>query len=406
MKRDRRNFLRAGAGVVALPVATSLGVIGCTTKAARSDAAAGDEKSATRTGARGYRRLLILVELKGGNDGLNTLVPYRDDAYYALRPRLAVAREGVVQLSDRAGLHPSLAPLLEYWNRRQLAVLQGVGYPAPNLSHFRSIEIWDTASRSDQYLPTGWLTRTFAAMPAPSTFAADGFVIGSYDLGPLDGGARVLTLGNAAQFAGLGKTPRERPVEHPEALAHILRTEADIARAASRLRGNHAFATTFPATAFGNAVRSACTVIAEAKDVAVVRITQNGYDTHANQAATQARLLHELADGLVALVRGLGELDRYDDALILTYAEFGRRPRENVSGGTDHGTSSVHFALGGRVSGGLYGSAPELDRLSADGNLAFAIDFRSVYATALAHWGVDSPAILGGRFATLPILRA
>jgi uncharacterized protein (DUF1501 family) len=402
MTMRRRDFVQA---MIAMPFAAgSMGLAGCGTSAQRTNTP--PHAVGTIARASGYRQLLILVELKGGNDGLNTLVPYRDDAYYALRPKLAIPRDRVVQLSDGAGLHPSLVPLREFWERRELAILQGVGYPAPNLSHFRSIEIWDTASRSDQYLPTGWLTRTFAASPPPASFAADGFVIGSYDLGPLDGGARVLTLSNATQFASLDKPSHERTIAGPEALAHILRTEDDLARAASRLRGNHAFATAFPVGPFGNAVHTACSVIAEAQDVAVVRLTQNGYDTHANQAPTQARLLGELADGLVALVHGLDELHRYDDALIVTYAEFGRRPAENTSGGTDHGTSSVHFALGRRVAGGLYGAAPALDRLSADGNLAYAIDFRSVYATALARWGVDSSAILGGRFATLPIVRA
>ncbi|HEY6893348.1 MAG TPA: DUF1501 domain-containing protein, partial [Rhodanobacteraceae bacterium] len=156
-----------------------------------------------------------------------------------------------------------------------------------------------------------------------------------------------------------------------------------------------------------NAARIACSAIAEAKNVAIVRITQPGYDTHASQAPTQARLLAELAQALVALASGLREIGRYDDALIVTYAEFGRRPHENLSGGTDHGTASVHFALGGRVAGGFLGAAPDLASLSAGGNPAHAIDFRSVYATVLERWwGVDSSAILGGRFAPLPIVRA
>ena len=121
--------------------------------------------SRPRRRARTIGNLLVLIELKGGNDGLNTLVPFADPAYYALRPKLAIARDAVVPLSDRAGLHPSLAPLLPLWNAGELAVLQGVGYPAPNLSHFRSIEIWDTASKSEEYLQEGWLTRTFATAP-------------------------------------------------------------------------------------------------------------------------------------------------------------------------------------------------------------------------------------------------
>ena len=148
-----------------------------------------------------YHNLLVLIELKGGNDGLNTVVPYTDPAYYALRPKIAIARDAIVQLSDRAGLHPALAPLLPMWKDRQLAVLQGVGYADPNLSHFRSIEIWDTASSSESYLTDGWLTRAFAASPAPRAFAADGIVIGSNDLGPLAGsGTRAVALSNTDTF--------------------------------------------------------------------------------------------------------------------------------------------------------------------------------------------------------------
>jgi len=418
----RRRFIRDIATLTALPftgiASLTIGACAETPAATSSEAQASvapgkapDSIVGTAAGRgsnrAGYRRLLILIELKGGNDGLNTLVPYRDARYYALRPKLAIARDQAVQLSDRAGLHPALAPLLAHWNRGQLAVLQGVGYPAPNLSHFRSIAIWDTASRSDQQLSAGWLTRTFAAAPTPPTFAADGFVIGSYDLGPLDGGARVLTLGNAPRYAATGVDAPGHSVAGPEALVHILRTEADIARAASRLHGTHAFATRFPASPIGNAVLTACNVVAEVEDVAVVRITQNGFDTHANQAAPQGRLLGELAQALTALASGLDELHRYDDTLIVTYAEFGRRPHENASGGTDHGTSSVHFALGGRIAGGLYGAPPALESLSRDGNPVHAIDFRSVYATVLERWwGVDSAAVLGGRFDTLPIIRA
>ena len=125
------------------------------------------------------RKLLILIELRGGNDGLNTVIPYANPAYAALRPRLAVARDQVVKLTEQTGLHPSLAKLQARWEARELAVVQGVGYPQPNLSHFRSIEIWDTASKSDEYLEAGWLARAFAASPSPASFAADGVVVGA-----------------------------------------------------------------------------------------------------------------------------------------------------------------------------------------------------------------------------------
>jgi uncharacterized protein (DUF1501 family) len=148
-------------------------------------------------------------------------------------------------------------------------------------------------------------------------------------------------------------------------------------------------------------------VIANPAGVAAVRLTLNGFDTHTNQIATQARLLAELANGLVALKNALTELERWNETLVLTYAEFGRRPKENLSAGTDHGTASVHFALGGRVAGGLYGEAPNLAQLSGDGNPGYALDFRGVYATVLDQWwSVDSRATLGGRFAPVAFLRA
>ena len=356
----------------------------------------------------GKDTVLVVLEMTGGNDGLNTLVPYASPAYYALRPKLAIARDQVIQLSDAAGLHPALEPLLPLWKSRELAVLQGVGYPEPNLSHFRSIEIWDTASKSAEYLQEGWLTRTFAAAPTPADFAADGVIVGSSDLGPLAGaGTRAIALANTEQFLRQARLAIPEGNARNRALQHILKVEADIVQAASHLNADHAFTTEFPQGAFGNAIKTACQVIANRAGVAVVRVTLSGFDTHSGQPGTQARLLGELSGGIVALKSALVELERWNDTLVLTYAEFGRRPKENLSNGSDHGTASVHFALGGRVAGGLYGEQPPLDRLSGDGNTGYAIDFRSVYATVLDRWwGVPSTGPLGGRFAPLPILRA
>jgi len=355
-----------------------------------------------------YRKLLVLIELKGGNDGLNMVVPYADASYYELRPKLAIARDQVVQLSDAVGLHPSLEPLLALWKNRELAVLQGVGYPDPNLSHFRSIEIWDTASKSDEYLQDGWLTRTFALAPTPRDFAADGVIVGSPDLGPLaGGGTRAIALANTEQFLRQARLAAVEGRTRNKALQHILKVEGDILQAASHLAADHSFTTEFPEGAFGNAIKTACQVVANKAGVAVVRVTLAGFDTHSGQPATQARLLAELARGIAALKSALTELDRWNDSLVLTYAEFGRRPRENLSNGTDHGTASAHFALGGRVAGGLYGAQPRLDQLTDDGNPRHAIDFRSVYTTVLERWwGISSIGTLDGNFPTLPILRA
>jgi uncharacterized protein (DUF1501 family) len=357
-------------------------------------------------GAR-YDNLLVLVELKGGNDGFNTLVPYADTGYYRLRPKLAVAHDTVIKLDDRVGLHPVLAPLLPAWEQKELAVLQGVGYPDPNLSHFRSIEIWDTASRSHEYLQSGWLARTFGAVPTPSTFAGDGVVIGSNDMGPLaGGGARALALADTDRFVDRARLVHTETIQGNAALMHVLKTEGDIVAAASRLARHRTFTTAFPKTPFGESLRTASEVVGNTASVAAVRVTLNGFDTHRGQAAIQPRLLQDLAEGLVALRSALGEIDRWRNTLVLTYAEFGRRPQENLSVGTDHGTASVHFALGGRVAGGLYGETPSLARITGNDNVAHAIDFRAVYATALAQWwGIDAPTILGERFAAVPYLR-
>ncbi|HVB47411.1 MAG TPA: DUF1501 domain-containing protein [Burkholderiales bacterium] len=356
--------------------------------------------------ARGYRRLLVLVELKGGNDGLNTVVPYADPAYYALRPRIAVKRDEVLQLDARTGLHPALASLVPLWRAGELAVVQGLGYPDPNLSHFRSIEIWDTASASDQYLDAGWLARVFAAQPVPVGFAADGVVVRSNDMGPLAGpGTRAIALNDPGQFKREARLARAVGRRGNEALNHILAVEADIVKAAAHLSQDVRFRTEFPQGPFGEAVRTAAELAANRAGVAAVRISLNGFDTHHAQPGQQQRLLAELAGGLAALKSALIEIGRWDSTLAFTYTEFGRRPRENDTLGTDHGTANAHFVLGGRVRGGLYGQAPRFDDLE-EGNLHYAVDFRSLYATALERWwGVDSARVLEGRFTGLDLLK-
>ncbi|KUY92631.1 Twin-arginine translocation pathway signal sequence domain-containing protein [Burkholderia territorii] len=382
-------------------------------QAATSMAAAGRQPTA------GYANVLILVELKGGNDGLNTVVPYADPLYYQFRRSIGIKRDQVLQLDAQTGLHPSLAPLMPLWRDGQVAIVQGVGYPQPNLSHFRSIEIWDTASRSDQYLHEGWLTRTFAQAPVPPGFAADGVVLGSAEMGPLANGARAIALVNPAQFIRAARLAEPSSLrERNSALAHIIDVENDIVKAADRLRprgGMREFRTAFPSGTFGTSVKTAMQVLAAceasgpgAQDgVAVLRLTLNGFDTHQNQPGQQAALLRQFAEGMSAMRGALVELGRWNQTLVMTYAEFGRRVRENQSNGTDHGTAAPHFVMGGRVAGGLYGAAPALGRLDGNGNLPVAVDFRQLYATVLGPWwGLDATHVLQQRFDTLPLLKA
>ena len=351
-------------------------------------------------------KLLILVELKGGNDGLNTVIPYADPRYAELRPRLAIPREQVVQLDERTGLHPSLAPLKAVWDARELAIVQGVGYPDPNLSHFRSIEIWDTASASNQYLDSGWVARAFQRSPRPASLAADGVVIGAAGLGPLAGpGLRALSLATPEQFLRNAKLAHEegQATRNPS-LAHILRVESDIVSSARRIVPSRTFAQVFPAGPFGAGTNTAAQLAANPSGVAVVHLSIGSFDTHANQLATHANLLRQLGEGLVALRGALQEIGRWDSTVIATYSEFGRRPRENLSGGTDHGTASAHFVMGGGVKGGLLGRAPALDRLDGNGNLPFAVDFRACYAAFLSHcWGIDGRGVFGDDFRAVPV---
>lgn len=353
-----------------------------------------------------WGRLLVLVELKGGNDSLNTVVPFRDPGYKSARPRLALPDSDLIPLSDALALHAALSPVMPLWERGQLAIVQGLGYPQPNLSHFRSIEIWDTASRSDEYLEAGWLSRSFQRWPLPPAMAADALVLGSADLGPVAGGARAITLDAGGNFERQARLAKETQRAGGGALAHVLKVEGDVLHAARSLAPGRPLQTSFPNTEFGRNCRLACETLARSPGVGAIRLSLGGFDTHQNQLGTQANLLRQLAEGLYSLHAGLNELGRWEDSLIMTYAEFGRRVRENDSGGTDHGTAASHFVLGGRVRGGLHGRMPSLADLDEGGNLRHHVDFRQLYATVLERWwGVaDSSAVLGGRFAPLVLV--
>jgi uncharacterized protein (DUF1501 family) len=381
---NRRDFLRATAA------GTLIGSVGGVAFAAP---------------AAGTRRLLILVELKGGNDGLNTVIPYADPQYAKLRSRLAIDRDQAHKITEQAALHPSLEKLVPIWDARELAIVQGVGYPEPNLSHFRSIEIWDTASKSDEYLEQGWLARAFERSPSPASFVADGVIVGAADMGPLAGAARAISLANPDQFLRNARLARESQATRNAALAHILSVEREIVQSADKLSAGHVFATTFPTGPFGNAVRTAAQLAANPAGIAVIRLTLTGFDTHANQQGVHGNLLRQLAEGVAALRAALQEVGRWDTTLVATYSEFGRRPYENQSGGTDHGTSNAHLMMGGKVHAGLYGAAPRLDRLDGNGNLPFAVDFRSYYATILEKWwGMDAGQVLGRRHEILNVI--
>lgn len=339
-----------------------------------------DQRDNGNRGHRGYRNLLILVELNGGNDGLNTVVPFTDPLYYRYRPNIGIHRDAVIPLDERVALHPSLAALMPLWRAQQLAIVQGIGYVQPNRSHFRSLEIWDTASRPDQYLGDGWLTRAFAAHPVPAGFTADALVLSGAAMGPFANGARTLALVNDLHSG----EPALKTIFPPGAFGASIRTAMEALATADRARRT-------PIAAHG---------------VAAIRLTLNGFDTHQRQPDRHAALLVQFADGMVALRDALIELGRWNSTLIVTYSEFGRRVQENASLGTDHGAAAAHFVLGARVRGGLYGDAPRLARVDSNGGLPVAVDFRRLHATVLEYWwGLDAKTVLRQRFEPLPLLR-
>ncbi|MEY3202456.1 MAG: hypothetical protein RIR70_2006, partial [Pseudomonadota bacterium] len=226
-------------------------------------------------------------------------------------------------------------------------------------------------------------------------------------MGPLTGGGvRAISLANIEQF--LNRASMARPSEGggKSALGHIMQIDQDIAQAANRIGRDAKMTMEFPKGAFGESVKTASRLIESGAGVGAICLTLNGFDTHQNQAGRHAALLRELAEGIAALKTALVAQGRWEDTLVLTYAEFGRRAKENQSGGTDHGTASMHFACGGAVRGGLYGSYPSLTDLDGTSNLRHTLDFRSIYTTVLNRWwGMNAQSVLGTKHSEVGFLK-
>jgi uncharacterized protein (DUF1501 family) len=330
-------------------------------------------------------RILILLELSGGNDTLNTVIPIADKGYYQARPRLAIARDQSWHIADDTALHPALRPLAPLWQQQHMAIVQGLGYPAPNRSHFRSIEIWDTASRANEYKNTGWIHDLHPKIPR-STTAFTGAVSMTTDPGPLLGmGGDMITIGRNTNALKKAASLQEGHAIRPShALAHILTVRNSTSQAARQLLAATAQAPTlstdFPKTKIGRAFEHTARMIAAGLYTPFVKISHGSFDTHQNQSGTHARLLEEMAAAIAAFHNAMHTLGRWQDIAIMTYSEFGRRVRENGSQGTDHGTAATHFVFGGAINGGLYGHKPPTTQLDK-GDLRYTTDFRAYYAT-------------------------
>ena len=257
------------------------------------------------------QRTLVLLELKGGNDGLNTVVPYSDEKYYNLRPQLAVRREQVLQLSPELGLNPVMEKFMPIWQEKELAVICGVGYPEPNRSHFRSIEIWETGSDSNDYLQDGWIARLFEDSD-PGELLADGIVLGNNEGGPLAGlNMRNIFMRNPKQFFQQAKKLEELQAKtNNNALKHLLKVQRDIHNAAEDLEKKvleNTIGTQFPPSQIGRQLEIAANIITSDTPVAVIKVSHGGFDTHSGQRAKHDRLLQQLSDALHAFRKALVE---------------------------------------------------------------------------------------------------
>jgi uncharacterized protein (DUF1501 family) len=367
--------------------------------------------------AAGAGRSLLVVNLQGGNDGLNTLVPFGDPTYYRVRPTINVALNDVVKLDSEIGLNPKLAPLKQLFDQQRMAILQGVHYPNPNLSHFRSTEIWQTAA-PDKYVDTGWAGRYLDAEgrgTAPNLFA--GIAVGPVlpkmmvaektdvpTIGDLRGFRFNGTKDEQAEadkiLGGDGfKYPFQSPylslVQDVENHAHAASTQLP------HLVAGYKPALDYPKTPFGQGLNLIAGIINANVGTKVYYISLGSFDTHVGQRAQQDRLLDQFATGMAAFYQDLAAHQVDDRVLTMTFSEFGRRVEENANRGTDHGTAAPMFLFGGGVKGGIYGDHPSLTDLDF-GNLKWHTDFRSVYATILERWlGVGSQPVLGTQFSML-----
>jgi len=369
-------------------------------------------------------RILVVVQLSGGNDGLNTLVPFGEPEYYQLRSSLAIPAADVLPITDRLGLHPNLRAMKTMYDEGHLAIVQGVGYPNPNRSHFRSMDIWQSA-RPDTFERSGWLGRYLDAcqcgqdqsVPAISVgdrlnamFWTDATLVPAVaNIGAFtfrtetnyrnDRQVQLQTLQNIYSQAGNWPT-YENLIR--KATLKALAGSDQLQAAAAAYRSPVQYPAGNP---LANQLQMVAQVIAGDVGARLFSVQMGGFDTHANQQGEHDDLLAQTSAAIAAFEQDMIALNRHEEVVLVTFSEFGRRPLQNGSDGTDHGTAEPMFIMGGRVRGGLYGSYPSLTDLDDNGDLKFSTDFRSVYAGLLRdHMGIDPAPVLTGQFDALSVL--
>jgi uncharacterized protein (DUF1501 family) len=413
MNPTRREFLKTSLATGSL-VSWGLTVPTFLSRTAAAALAAG------QPGAK--ETILVVIQLTGGNDGLNTVIPFKDEQYAKLRPTLRIPTAQVKKLNDEVGLHPSMTGLAELLQDQALCVVQGVGYPNPNQSHFRSMDIWQAASLGET-LTEGWIGRALKSLPSAPAYHLSG-ENESAPLAVAGAPVRVPSITSLEDFqlrmaAASGADKKEQRVliesaakttpGKPSLLDFVQRTAANTYASTQRLQEigkNYQPKVPYPNSPLANKLKLAAQLIDADLGARIFYVSLDGFDTHANQLATHANLLQQLSSAMTAFYKDLAARGQKDRLLMMTFSEFGRRPYENGSKGTDHGAAAPVLLVGGKVKAGVVGGQPSLTDHTM-GNLKHHTDFRQIYAAILDRWlGVSSKEVLGEAFPPLKILRS
>ena len=355
-------------------------------------------------------KVVVILQLSGGNDGLNTVIPTRNDIYYRSRPRLGIKREKALTLTDEIGLHPALPAFKAMYDDGSLAIINNVGYPNPDRSHFRSMDIWHTASQSNEYWSNGWVGRYLDAQcngcdKPTQAIEIDDVLSLALKGNNLKGIAvkdprRLYGTANEKFFRDVMKNHRDEAGEQPvdylyKTMAETL-SSADYIFQQSKLHPTNA---EYPKSELGNSLKTIASLIFSEINTKVYYVSLGSFDTHINQDIQQQRLFTEMNDAVSAFVNDMKAQRRFDDVLLFTFSEFGRRVEQNASNGTDHGTANNMFLVsGGLKQKGVINPLPDLSDLN-EGDLKYNVDFKDVYATVLNKWlKADDKLILNNKY--------
>ncbi|MDE3076566.1 MAG: DUF1501 domain-containing protein [Chloroflexota bacterium] len=417
---NRRMGLSARTAAPTLP-APANGTAAPTSPAPGNGTAAGPS-AAPAAPPKNATKNLVVIQLAGGNDGLATVLPFADPLLKQNRGTLTFTDDQLLKLNDKLAFHPNLKGLKALYDQRKVAVLQGVGYPDPNRSHFISMDVWATGTPG-KVADTGWLGRYLDAanLPADNPFNAVS-VGGAVPLALKAKKVAVPSVANTQQFA-LRSNPRQ-PQDSQSLMAAftqiyqrgpqgvpyyglVEKVEANTAQAVASLKDlgtKYHSAVSYPQTALGRGLQQIAQLMTGGFGTKVYYASSGGFDTHANEKPAHDRLMSELSDAVAAFYQDLQQHGLSQQVVMMTWSEFGRRVKENGSGGTDHGTAAPMFVIGDGVKGGVVGEQPSLSKLDKNGDLLFGVDFRSVYNTILTKWlGMDGQEVLGGKFDLLPL---